>query len=258
MQTIHNQLKTSSIIYIARRSKIFRLQKQHAHVNKGYHKVATDHVLHCRHCSGELENTIITILSAMNLADLREWLLPLYPSITNTLYGDTDQLKIDVPVQLPSTRVKRGYFGDTEFKWEKSIFPLSSFSGYAFMSSSACLSFQAVYCLPLPVFPFRLCIVFLCLFSLSGYIFLCLSSLSGSVLSSSACLPFQALYCLPLSYLSLVLPSLSNYVFNVFLCLSSLSSYVFNVFLCQSSFSVYVLNMLVTSMLSCQHLWLSG
>lgn len=126
-------------------------------------------------------------------------------------------------------------------------------------ASSHFLPFQVMHlCLPLPVFPFRLCIAFLCLSSLSGYVLSSSACSPFQAIYSSACLPFQALYCLPLSYLSLVLPSLSNYVFNVFLCLSSLSSYVFNVFLCQSSFSVYVLNMLVTSMLSCQHLWLSG
>ena len=73
---------------------IFMLRITHAQLNRHLQIITADHTPYYNHCNRQEEETVKHhLIECPALQDAQKQLLPPNPSITNTLYTDTTQLK---------------------------------------------------------------------------------------------------------------------------------------------------------------------
>ena len=72
---------------------IFRLRTQHVPLNHHLNRINPEHPPMCALCNAQFETSLHLLLYCPNLQDLRHLYLPPSPSINNTLYSTTDQMK---------------------------------------------------------------------------------------------------------------------------------------------------------------------
>ena len=74
-------------------SLIFRLRTKHVPLNNHLNRIKKNHPAHCPLCSFPNETVDHHLLQCEKLKDLRITFLPAQPSIGNTLYCDSEQLR---------------------------------------------------------------------------------------------------------------------------------------------------------------------
>ena len=74
-------------------SLIFRLRTKHVPLNNHLNRIKKNHPAHCPLCSFPNETVDHHLLQCEKLKDLRRTFLPAQPSIGNTLYCDSEQLR---------------------------------------------------------------------------------------------------------------------------------------------------------------------
>ena len=82
-----NQLKRED------QSLIFQFRTNHCKLNKHLNRINPQHIPTCRNCNYFSESVHHVLFDCQGLKNFRKELLPIQPSIRNTLYGDLDQLK---------------------------------------------------------------------------------------------------------------------------------------------------------------------
>ena len=73
-------------------SLIFQFRTGHCKLNKHLNRINPQRIPSCRNCNHPYESVPHVLFDCQGLKDLRKELLPLQPSIRNTLYGDLEQL----------------------------------------------------------------------------------------------------------------------------------------------------------------------
>ena len=75
-------------------TKIFRLRTRHVPLNHHLNRIKLNHPASCPLCDYQHETVEHHLLHCPKLQDLRERFLPRPPSISNSLYGSAQQLKL--------------------------------------------------------------------------------------------------------------------------------------------------------------------
>ena len=87
-------------------SLIFRLRTQHVPLNNHLNRIKKNHPAKCPLCDYPNETVEHHLLHCENLKDLRRAFLPAQPTIGNSLYSDSEQLRATCNYFRQATRLR--------------------------------------------------------------------------------------------------------------------------------------------------------